>query len=601
MKKNILSSHAGRPLYAAAASLAIGASLSAFPIFQPVLTNAEDLINDFDVTGASTITWTTQTNKNQQFVDSGSISQWMADGSFLQDDSGTYDENLTVMTPGYPASFGLYSFSDDFGIKLKASGSGIKTVIAQVGKMGNPDFYDPVNGTGTAAAVLYWNDPTGSYPPGHSPNTRIANETKFNDSTFTTYDGGPVARYSTDNGLTWTVIQSRPAQGILAGKGAFDGFFFASYFSFVYQWDLSGISGSITDVEVAVPNIVHESHLASSITVGTAYVPVLPKSASTTQAWNGGNGNWSSVSWDSGPAVSWTDGNNASFAAADTVTVDTAVTAADLVFTGGATVSGSNTLTSTGYIDVDSGITATVSAPVAGTSGLHKTGTGTLVLSGSSNTFSNGVFVYDGTLKLGSTSAIPAGNRVKLGKDAEIDLNGNNVTISSFQADPGSNINLGTNTLTINTSSHLAANMRGQITGSGNLTLNGGVVYFLEDTPSFTGDMSVVSGATVVIESTIGNGIDLNVGSDGLIVGDGTIDGNLDFSVDGILRYDSSLLKVDGNADLNNATIEVPTAATGNSYTVLSATGTITLGTVTADPVAVSIVVNTNNEVVVTY
>ncbi|WP_309382559.1 hypothetical protein [Cerasicoccus frondis] len=593
MKKHT-SSHAGRALIAAAASFVLCAGLSASPIYEPVISTPHDLLNKFEVTGASTTTWTELTYTNPERASYGSLSAWRSAGALMEDDSGSTTD-LSVMNPGYPATYGLYSWTGDYGVILAASGSNIKTVIVQSGKIGQPDFYDPENSVGTPDDVLYWNDPLATYPSGHSHNSTIAATTKFGD-TFT-YTGGPIARYSVNNGSSWTVIQARPTIGILAGAGVYDTNYYGSYFSFTYQWDLSAYSG-ITDVEVAIPNIVHESQIGASITTGTAYAPVIPKTASTTQVWNGGTANWNTANWDS--SASWSAGNNASFSAADTVTVDAAVTVADLLFTANATLSGSSTITLKGYVDVDSGDTATISAPIAGTSGLHKTGEGTAVISGT-NTFSNGVYVYEGVLKIGSTNAIPSGNRVKLGKDTELDLNGYDITIDGFQADPGSDIILATgDTLQIDASDAFAF-MRGQITGAGQLEIIDGDVYFYEETPSFTGELLITEGA-VAIESTVGNGLEVNVGADGIVFGRGTIDGDLDFVSGGVLYHDNAAgnLTVDGDVDLSNALIVFETAPGVGSHTVLSVTGSVTLGSVSADPLPDSITVS-SGDVIVTY
>jgi autotransporter-associated beta strand protein len=135
------------------------------------------------------------------------------------------------------------------------------------------------------------------------------------------------------------------------------------------------------------------------------------------QTWDNGaaTGNWNLADANFGGI--WTAGNTAVFggSAGSTVTINASgVSAAGVTFNVNNDIiaqSGSNilTLTGTGAISVGSGLTATINAPLAGTSGVVVNGGGTLNLGGISTIDGGG----DGAkgLIVGSTSA---GNTVNL-------------------------------------------------------------------------------------------------------------------------------------------------------------------------------------------
>ncbi len=132
-------------------------------------------------------------------------------------------------------------------------------------------------------------------------------------------------------------------------------------------------------------------------------------SHAATYNWVGGSGNWdtTTANW-TGAGTTWpttgTD-NDALFAGtAGTVTLTTGITVNDIQFsTTGYTVTG-NTLTLNGTtptITVDPTLTDTISSIIAGSAGLTKAGTGTLVLTGA-NTYTAGTTVSAGTLQIGN-------------------------------------------------------------------------------------------------------------------------------------------------------------------------------------------------------
>src|SRR5207253_8048391 len=107
----------------------------------------------------------------------------------------------------------------------------------------------------------------------------------------------------------------------------------------------------------------------------------------------------------------WSANNNAVFwGTAGTVTLTAPQSVTSLSFkTNGYTIAGSTITLAGPNINVDSGVTATISSSVAGTFGLVKNGAGTLNLT-TSNTYSGGTTINSGVLGIVSSAlgATPA-------------------------------------------------------------------------------------------------------------------------------------------------------------------------------------------------
>jgi fibronectin-binding autotransporter adhesin len=105
-----------------------------------------------------------------------------------------------------------------------------------------------------------------------------------------------------------------------------------------------------------------------------------------------------------------------------------------------------------------------------GTSSLTQTGTGTLTLN-AANTYTGGTTITNGTVKLGTTSALPSTGSVAIATGATLDLNGNNSTVSSVTGVgnlTNSSGSAGTLTLTLGASN---ATFAGLLSGNANLQI----------------------------------------------------------------------------------------------------------------------------------
>lgn len=175
-------------------------------------------------------------------------------------------------------------------------------------------------------------------------------------------------------------------------------------------------AGSTVRLVITPTDATGASTWAGSTNSSAAARPLLSLNVTLDQpslTWAGGAGiwnatggtDWSGGAWDSAKTATFTTGSG-------TVTLGSAVTATGLKFTAsGYTISGTsgNPLTlSSGTagnaISVDSG-DATISAVLAGNSGLSKNGAGLLALEGA-NTFTGTVTVNAGTLQIASDAAL---------------------------------------------------------------------------------------------------------------------------------------------------------------------------------------------------
>ena len=135
---------------------------------------------------------------------------------------------------------------------------------------------------------------------------------------------------------------------------------------------------------------------------------------SPTGSVTGGSGTWNSTTnnWTNSTGAAngtWQGGSAIFNAPGGTVTLASPISAQSLIFnTTGYVLSGTSALTLTGAgsgIDVsNSGKSATISVPIAGTVGLAAEGAGTLILASGANTYTGATTVMSGTLQIGTTA-----------------------------------------------------------------------------------------------------------------------------------------------------------------------------------------------------
>jgi|GEM_PF-1651624 len=150
---------------------------------------------------------------------------------------------------------------------------------------------------------------------------------------------------------------------------------------------------------------------------------------------------------------------------------------------------------STTEVRVDTGVTATVAAPVTGAGGINKTGDGTLVFTAAagSNAYTGTTLVTSGTLKIGANDTLPTGTAVTVGSGvftATLDLSSASQHVASLQvasnnASLGSNVVIGVGqTLQVNgafstgVAGNVKTNTLATFSGGGSLVVNNAASNF---------------------------------------------------------------------------------------------------------------------------
>jgi autotransporter-associated beta strand protein len=231
---------------------------------------------------------------------------------------------------------------------------------------------------------------------------------------------------------------------------------------------------------------------------------------------------------------------------------DFALTASSLSGAGGTVDLGTAALT------VDQAANTTYAGVIAGTGGLTKTGTGTLVLSGA-NTYTGGTTVTGGTLQAGAAGAF-VDNTAYTVDGGTLDLNDFALTASSL-AGTGGTVDLGTAALTVDQTANTT--YAGVIAGTGGLTKTGAGMLVLSGANTYTGGTTVTDGT-------------LQAGAAGAFVDNtaytvdgGTLDLN-DFALTA-----SSLSGAGGTVDLGAGTLTVDQAVDTTYAGVIAGTGNL--------------------------
>ncbi|WP_448474141.1 autotransporter-associated beta strand repeat-containing protein [Martelella sp. FLE1502] len=299
--------------------------------------------------------------------------------------------------------------------------------------------------------------------------------------------------------------------------------------------DYSGgsLTGATSDFDVSSLHVAAGKAASVSDVSGVITLVVQAAPSATDLYWNGNGSGGGSGAWiNDGTTQDWTDVTYSTPSAwvqqavahfantGGTVSVNSstnAVNVAGMIFTGdGYTIAGntgSDVLTldphsgpSSEIQVANAGDTATISVILGGSTGVHKTGDGKLVLSGT-NTYSGDTTVSAGTLSIADDSNLGSnatGNLTLAG--ATLDVSGTTGTARM--------VTLGTGGGTISVASAQTLTATGVISGS-SLTANGDGTLTLSGTNTYTGGTTVNAGVVSV-------SADANLGNVG---GDLTLDG----------------------------------------------------------------------------
>ncbi|MEP6668965.1 MAG: autotransporter-associated beta strand repeat-containing protein [Chthoniobacter sp.] len=309
---------------------------------------------------------------------------------------------------------------------------------------------------------------------------------------------------------------------------------------------------------------------------------------------NGGTGTWdnTTTNWTEGTGVTsgpWAGTMGIFAGSAGTATLGANISFTGLQFsTDGYTINQDAghafTLIPTGpaTVTVDPGLTATIAAPITGSGGLTKSGTGVLILSGT-NTYNGATAVQAGHLQLfhGSGGSFGFASNVTVSAGAFLDLN----QITGFTGTFSNNVTNDGTVEAINGGGGGTILDTGTITGGGQLVvgLNGattvaGAALILANTNSYSGGTRITGAGSTL---QVGNGGTAgSVGSADVVVDNG---GTL-----GITR-------VPGNTFSNNVTNGIGGTGFANFGSGFGVASLTVSGTVTDGAAGnVSVTVGTN-------
>ena len=228
-----------------------------------------------------------------------------------------------------------------------------------------------------------------------------------------------------------------------------------------------------------------------------------------TFTWVGGNGN---NSWDVGSYINWTGtGGNTTFNQGDVVTFNDTGNASTAVMLNGALRPNGLTINST------QNYTLSGSGSIAGTTGLMKLGSGTLILANSgTNNYSGDTVVSAGTLQINNTLSNSA--NVTVQSNATLAVAGNlttdTLTINAggtLTGSAGGTINAALiNNGTINLSAGGTLTINGAVTNNGTLRLTGGTLFAATGAFTNNGVLDIMTSAQSLPANFTNHGVVLD-------------------------------------------------------------------------------------------
>ncbi len=333
------------------------------------------------------------------------------------------------------------------------------------------------------------------------------------------------------------LIGSATDSFVLPAEGAVNGEYVWAFDSPIVG-DIDGLN-SFFRIAITPSNDASNGSLSFKTTSGTLASAVklsvagssIALGAATAEWANAASGSWNTPgNWSTGevPGVAPNAGAavvfGGSIAAASTVTLDVNVEVGNVTLNSANayTIAGTSTLTLSGAGEISAdGAFHTINAPIGGSVGLTKEGTGTLSLGGN-NTYTGTTTINDGDLRVSTTAAIPASSAVDIAAAGDLIFLGDGVgggysgTFTNTVTGAGRVVTGNLLTTEVVT---LGASLAGH---TGQLVVNGGTarVTNLAAFGASTGtvDQTVVGGGTTNFGTLLLEG-DLNVAGETLFVG----------------------------------------------------------------------------------
>jgi fibronectin-binding autotransporter adhesin len=194
-----------------------------------------------------------------------------------------------------------------------------------------------------------------------------------------------------------------------------------------------------------------------------------------------------------------------------------------------------------GTLDVATGTTITHSAAIAGTGGLTKLGSGTLLTNGI-NTYTGATSIHAGTLRLGGVERLSNQTDVTVASGATFDLNNFNESIDALAGSGTVALQSAALVVGLNNGS---GDFNGTIIGTGDLLKEGTGIQRLTGQNTYSGatfvdrgELILSDGGDIVQSTTV---VGFNIGSNGILSIDGVgttwdLSGNFIVGLDGTAR-----------------------------------------------------------------
>ncbi|ESQ87280.1 hypothetical protein ABAC460_19855 [Asticcacaulis sp. AC460] len=233
-------------------------------------------------------------------------------------------------------------------------------------------------------------------------------------------------------------------------------------------------------------------------------------------------------------------------------------TGAILSLTGSTTIDNTITLNGNANVSTATGVAATLSGDLGGSSTLTKAGAGTLTLTGSNSSMGGGLSITAGTVSVAGDGNLTGGT---------VSLAGGSLAVTGSTTIDNAIAMTGVATVDVATSTTTFVTLSGALTGAFDLTKTGVGKLTL------TGDNSGLSGGLTVSGGTLSVASDGNLGTGAVTLG-----ANTTFNVDGTTTIDNSVV-LTGNAILSttNATSVTLSGALSGDGFKLTKTGGVKL------------------------
>jgi len=220
----------------------------------------------------------------------------------------------------------------------------------------------------------------------------------------------------------------------------------------------------------------------------------------------------------------------------------------------------------------NSGQTGTISAQLAGTGGVNKSGPGAVILSGSNSGLSGGLAVNSGSLLVGHNNALGTGVVTLYGPEAVLGAHGAARTIS--------------NDVTFTTDTNTSLAVGGVIGGDQDLTINGRVIHANASTGGLEiSNTGLTTFAGGLFTSSSGNGRDITLFGSGDVTVNGVFIAAATPGTGGSLRYaGSGNLTINGASTyqgvtgVNGGTVNLDFSALATPTNMIVATSALALG-----------------------